>query len=96
MAKVLESSLREKNVDISHGESLNIIAKQFGLDDWNTLSASIKRAEASDARHMQALQSWDFVGEHPTEFDYGIDEGLSRSHRDTPPVVYERSLFNVW
>lgn len=91
MAKVLESSMREKNVYISHGESLNIIAKQFGLDDWNTLSARIKQAEASDARRIQALQSWDFVGEHPTEFDYGIDESALGSGRRAALIRYTRS-----
>ncbi|KAA3505412.1 hypothetical protein HGO34_26530 [Agrobacterium vitis] len=93
MAKVLESSLREKNVDISHGESLNIIAKQFGLDDWNTLSARIKRTEASDARRMQALQSWDFVGEHPTEFDYGVDDNALGSGRRAALIRYTRFPF---
>jgi hypothetical protein len=91
MAKVLESSLREKNFDISHGESLNIIAKQFGLDDWNTLAARIKRAEAADTRRMQALHSWDFVGEHPSEFDYGIDENAIGAGRRVALIRYTRS-----
>ncbi len=39
MAKVLEGILRERNVAVSHGEALNIVARQFGLNDWNTLSA---------------------------------------------------------
>jgi hypothetical protein len=88
MAKVLETSLREKNVDISHGESLNIIARQFGLDDWNTLSARIKRAEAADVRRLQAIQAWDFVGEHPTEFDYGVDENALGSSRRAALIRY--------
>lgn len=93
MAKVLVSSLREKNVDISHGESLNIIAKQFGLADWNTLSARIKRAEASDLRRVQALQSWEFVGQHPTEFDYGVDPNALGSGRRAALIRYTRSPF---
>ncbi|MGV1816910.1 glyoxalase superfamily protein [Rhizobium rhizogenes] len=93
MAKILESYLHEKNVDISHGESLNLIAKQFGLEDWNVLSAKIKRAEASDARRMQALQSWDFMGEHPTEFDYGVDDNARGSGRRAAVIRYTRSPF---
>lgn len=88
MAKVLETFLREKNIDISHGESLNIIAKQFGFDDWNILSARIKRAEESDVRRLQAIQSWDFVGEHPTEFDYGIDENALGSSQRAALIRY--------
>lgn len=91
MAKILEASLRERNIDISHGESLNIIAKQFGLNDWNTLSARIKRTEASDARRVQALLSWDFVAEHPTEFDFGIDENVIESGRRAALIRYTRS-----
>lgn len=90
MAKVLESSLREKNVDISHGESLNIVAKQFGLDDWNTLSARIKRDEIASTRRLQALKAWDFIGEHPTEFDYGLDENAFGSGRKAAIIRYAR------
>lgn len=73
MARNLASSLREKNFDVSHGESLDIVARQFGLSDWNTLSARLKQAEMSDARRTQALQAWDFVGGPKDEFDHGVD-----------------------
>jgi len=88
MAKVLEGILRERSVAVSHGETLNIVARQFGLNDWNTLSARIKRAEGSDARRMQALLSWDFVGEHPTEFDFGLDEDPHGSGRRAALIRY--------
>lgn len=92
MAKILEISLREKSVDISHGESLNIIAKQFGLDDWNTLSARIKRAKGSDERRLQAIQAWNFVGEYPTEFDYGVDENALGSSRRAALISYTQAV----
>jgi len=38
MAKSLRSSLAARNVLLSHSESLEIVAKQFGFADWNTLS----------------------------------------------------------
>ena len=50
MAKVLEATLRERNVAVSHGEALNIVARQLGLNDWNTLSARIKVSAISAAR----------------------------------------------
>lgn len=91
MAKILESSLRERKLDISHGESLNIVARQFGLDDWNTLSARIKRAEGSDARRRQALEAWHFLGEHPIEFDYGLDENALGSRQRAALIRYTRT-----
>ena len=88
MAKVLEEILRERNIVISHGETLNIVARQFGLNDWNTLSAQIKRAEVEDGRRMQALACWDFVGQHPNEFDYGLDDDARNSSRRAALISY--------
>ncbi|MEZ2127584.1 glyoxalase superfamily protein [Sinorhizobium sp. CB9] len=88
MAKVLEAVLRERKVDISHGESLDLVAKQFGLNNWNTLSALIKQADAAEARRLQALLAWDFVGQHPTEFDYGVDHNARGSGRRAAMIRY--------
>ncbi len=41
MAKSLRASLAARSVLLSHGESLEIVAKQFGFADWNTLSAKL-------------------------------------------------------
>lgn len=41
MAKSLRESLAEKGVDVSHGETLEIVAKQFGFDTWNVLSSKM-------------------------------------------------------
>jgi len=42
MAQTLRSSLSAKAVTISHGESLELVSKMFGVADWNTLSAQIE------------------------------------------------------
>lgn len=47
MAKAMRTSLAERGVDLQHSEALEIVAKQFGLDNWNMLSARIDAAEAS-------------------------------------------------
>jgi hypothetical protein len=41
MAKSLRSSLAARSVLLSHSECLEIVAKQFGFADWNTLSAKV-------------------------------------------------------
>ena len=46
MAKALRQSLAERNIDMSHGECLELIAQQFGLADWNILSAQIESAKS--------------------------------------------------
>jgi hypothetical protein len=41
MAKSLRDSLVTRKISISHSASLEIVAKQFGFADWNTLSAKM-------------------------------------------------------
>lgn len=44
MAKALRAALAERSIDITHADSLELVARQFGLKDWNTLSAHIDTA----------------------------------------------------
>lgn len=50
MAKAMRAALAAKDVEISHGEALEIVARQFGFDTWNILSAKI---EAEQSRPPQ-------------------------------------------
>ncbi|MFK0333797.1 glyoxalase superfamily protein [Rhizobium sp. NPDC090275] len=40
MAKALRKALAEQNLDLSHSACLEIVARQFGASNWNTLKAS--------------------------------------------------------
>jgi catechol 2,3-dioxygenase-like lactoylglutathione lyase family enzyme len=42
MAKSLRDDLAAKNVALSHSECLEIVARQFGFGDWNTLASKIR------------------------------------------------------
>jgi uncharacterized glyoxalase superfamily protein PhnB len=50
MAKALRAALAERNVELSHSETLEIVARQFGLDDWNILAARIEATGAEAAK----------------------------------------------
>ncbi len=56
MARALRDALKEKAVDTTHAEALELIAKAFGCENWNILSAKIEAAEpaASDERTLAA------------------------------------------
>ncbi len=41
MAASLKKALAEKSLHVGHSESLELIAKAFGLDNWNVLAAKI-------------------------------------------------------
>ncbi len=41
MAKSLRSELSLRKIELTHSAALEIVARQFGLNDWNTLSAKM-------------------------------------------------------
>ncbi|SMF40337.1 hypothetical protein SAMN02982989_1823 [Xaviernesmea oryzae] len=45
MAKSLREALAERKVDVTHSETLELVAAQFGYDNWNILAAKIDAAE---------------------------------------------------
>ncbi|GIH07616.1 glyoxalase [Rhizocola hellebori] len=48
MAKALRAeALARKQIDLSHSECLEIVARQFGFDDWNILAAKIEQSAKS-------------------------------------------------
>lgn len=57
MAKSLRSALSESQVSLTHSECLELVAKQFALDNWNVLSAKIDAAQpAADTAGGQKLE----------------------------------------
>jgi hypothetical protein len=57
MARSLRDALKAKAVQTTHSESLELIAKVFGYESWNVLSAKIDAAEprAGARRGAQSL-----------------------------------------
>jgi ATP-dependent Lon protease len=45
MAQTLREALKSKSVTLTHSESLELIARSFGLPDWNYLAAKIHASE---------------------------------------------------
>ena len=45
MAKSLRETMAARQVPLTHSETLEIVARQFGYDDWNVLAARIGEAE---------------------------------------------------
>ena len=45
MAQTLREALKAKSVSLTHSESLELIAKTFGLPDWNFLAARIQASQ---------------------------------------------------
>jgi Glyoxalase superfamily protein len=57
MARSLRAALAAKGLNITISQSLELIAKAFGVADWNTLAAAIRRgapAPRNDASPVAA------------------------------------------
>jgi hypothetical protein len=54
MARALRDALKAKAIETTHAEALELIAKAFGYENWNILSAKIEAAEppASEERSL--------------------------------------------
>ena len=61
MAKSLRDSLGRQNVSLSHSTCLEIVARQFGFADWNTLAAKLPAKEGR-ARPVDEVQSYTEMG----------------------------------
>ena len=49
MARALRAALKSRAIETTHSDSLELIAKAFGYDNWNILSAKIEAAGPSPA-----------------------------------------------
>lgn len=71
MAKALRTALAERQVDITHSDALELVARQFGFANWNMLSA---RIEAARLPPLALPTGW-HVASHTNEANYrlGLD-----------------------
>jgi transcription antitermination factor NusG len=64
MARALRDALKAKAIETTHSEALELIAKAFGYENWNILSAKIEAAEPmarllGDALKAKAVETTD-------------------------------------
>ena len=48
-AKALRQALRDSGTAVSHAQALELVARQYGARDWNTLHARLTRGNAPPA-----------------------------------------------
>lgn len=55
MAKAMRETLATRNIEITHSEALEIVARQFGVETWNILSARIEAQPAEGIAFEMAV-----------------------------------------
>lgn len=77
MAKTLRQALADREASFSHSDCLELVAKQLGLPDWNTLAARIA-AVLAGGRELTLPQGWFVTGSTEREhYRLGLDPSAS-------------------
>lgn len=87
-AKRLRTALLEKTVDISHGECLDLVARQLGMRDWNVLSARLDH-KAPPTAEIEVPSGWIMDGTNTDSFAGGLDR---RDRYQGQPVFWLRNV----
>jgi ClpX C4-type zinc finger/Glyoxalase superfamily protein len=72
MARTLRTALAEDSLTVTHSQSLELVAKAFGYDNWNILAAKIEAAApaaATPAVEGQQTLHCSFCGKSQYEVD---------------------------
>jgi hypothetical protein len=73
MAKTLRDALAQKSIPLSHSETLEIVAQQFGLADWNILAAKLN--QDVQPAELPLPQFWEKGGRNPEYYQMGVAQG---------------------
>jgi len=74
MAKTLRAELAALQLDLSHSQSLEIVAKQLGFKDWNTAAAQLVSQAASPLPTLRLPHGWNVSGTQARDYSIGIDD----------------------
>ncbi|MGF6174222.1 glyoxalase superfamily protein [Ensifer sp. 4252] len=61
MAKSLRQALADRKIDLSHGDCLELVAKQFGFQEWNMLAARLGELKP-DEKRLKLPSRWQMSG----------------------------------
>ena len=88
-AKRLRSALKDRKIDLSHGECLDLVAQMHGLRNWNLLSARL--AESSPAAlRLEAPSGWVLGGANLAAYIGGLDR--EQKHLGKPVFWLQNSV----
>lgn len=73
MAKALRQGLAERNIELSHSDCLELVAKQFGFPDWNVLAVRIGGQQT-----LKLPEGWVTTGSNSDRYEMGIDDSLPK------------------
>lgn len=93
MAKALREALRQRGAAFTHSDCLEFVARQFGFDNWNVLSARIEEEGRARSGNLYIPEGWFISGSRPELYEMGAYKAdgeviaLIRSQPGAPPLT---------
>lgn len=84
MAKLLRQGLADRAIDVSHSDCLELVSRQFGVANWNILSA---RIEAASGFEDVVPDGWSRSGRSPRLYRLGVDRALGAAWIESRPEL---------
>ncbi len=72
MAKSLRASLAAQGIETSHSACLEMVARQWGYPDWNTLSASLQPSDPAQSPNLVIPTGWQISGTQAQDYRIGV------------------------
>lgn len=73
IAKTLRQELQNRKIELGHSECLEVVARQFGFRDWNTLAAEQAGKAIPSGNDLLPLpKGWEAAGRITKIYRYGI------------------------
>lgn len=88
LAKKLRSALSDYQLELKHSQSLEIIAKTFGLKDWNTLSAKLMETSQFNSYQSQS-------GDHPDNIGHAAEWMKKERQIEERKLYYEAAITDM-
>lgn len=77
MATTLRQELKSRKIELGHSECLEVVAKQFGFRDWNTMAGELPKNEAAHpitSTEAEFLpKGWHKFGRHKDFYTVGYE-----------------------
>ncbi len=102
MAAALRQELQDKQVNLSHSECLEIVARQFGFKSWNVFAARIGPKPTLHLSSLSRPTGWWPSGNRADLYEMGVDPNIRwkgqaaaviRSRYSDEPHAYASGVF---
>lgn len=102
MATTLRQLLRDRQVDLPHGACLEIVARQFGLKNWNVLADRLGPGRPVVSPGLSLPAGWWPSGSRPDLYEMGVDPEMRadgqvaaviRARHPEQPLAYAAGAF---